>query len=134
MESVPNFLGDAKIHAWYGGSEMRGQAAFGVYFPHAEFPNVSEPVESAQTNNRAEVLAIMAAIKRVPESLYSDSKWCVGIFFSSAKFLFVFVCTMSSFTSPPAKTSANFGGGSGSPDQDVSNMSPEQMRVLLAQQ
>ena len=41
---------------------------------------------------------------------------------------------MFSFTLSLAKTSANSGGGSGSPDQDVSNMSPEQMRALLAQQ
>ena len=44
------------------------------------------------------------------------------------------VCTMFVFTSLPAKTSANFGGGSGSTDQDVANMSPDQMRALLAQQ
>ena len=41
---------------------------------------------------------------------------------------------MFSFTSSPAKTSAYSGGGSGSVHQDVSNMSPEQMRALRAQQ
>ena len=38
------------------------------------------------------------------------------------------------YSTSPAKTSANCGGGSGSPDKDVPNMSPEQMRALLAQQ
>ena len=82
MESVPDFLGDAKIHAFVDGSEIRGQAGFGVYFPHGEFLNVSQPVVGAQTNNRAEVSAVRAAIQRVPEflCLYSDSKWCVDIF------------------------------------------------------
>ena len=41
---------------------------------------------------------------------------------------------MFAFTSSPAKTSANSGGGSSSPDCHVSTMSPDQMRVLLAQQ
>ena len=36
VESVPDFLGDAKIHAWLYGSEIREQASFGVYFPHGE--------------------------------------------------------------------------------------------------
>ena len=52
VESVPEFLGDAKVHAWVDGSEVRGQAGFGVYFPHGEFPNVSQPLVGAQTNNR----------------------------------------------------------------------------------
>ena len=47
---------------------------------------------------------------------------------------FFFVCTMFLFTSSPARTSANSGAGSGFPDQDVSNVSPEPMRVLHAQQ
>ena len=84
VESVTDFLGDAKIHVWLDGSEVRGQAGFGVYFPHGDFPNVSQPVVGAQSNNRAEVSAVRAAIQRVPESqdlcLYSDSKWCVDIF------------------------------------------------------
>ena len=41
---------------------------------------------------------------------------------------------MFTFTWSPAKTSANSGGGSGSADQDVANMSPDQLRALLAQQ
>ena len=84
VESIPDFLGDAKIHAWLDGSEIRGQAGFGVYFPHGEFLNVSQPVVGVQTNNRAEVSAVRVALQRVPESedlcLYSDSKWCVDIF------------------------------------------------------
>ena len=56
------------------------------------------------------------------------------LFCSSANFLFICVCTMFSFISSPAKTSTSSGGGSGSPHQDVSNMSPEQMRALRAQQ
>ena len=51
---------------------------------------------------------------------------------SFAKFLFV--CTMFTFTSSPAKTAANSGGSSGSDGQDVANMSLDQMRALLAQQ
>ena len=39
-ESVPDFLADAKIHAWVDGSEKRGQAGFGVHFPHGEYENV----------------------------------------------------------------------------------------------
>ena len=84
VESVPDFLGDAKIHAWIDGSEIRGQAGFGVYFPHGEFPNVSQPVVGAQMNIGVEVLAVRAAMQRVLDSqelsLYSDSKWCVDIF------------------------------------------------------
>ena len=68
MKSVPDFLGDAKIHAWLDGSEIRGQAGFGVYFPHGEFPNVSQPVAGAQTTNRAEVSAVRAAMQQVPDS------------------------------------------------------------------
>ena len=41
VESVPDFLGDAKIHAWLDGSEIRGQLGFGVFFPRGEVPNVS---------------------------------------------------------------------------------------------
>ena len=51
---------------------------------------------------------------------------------SSAKILFV--CTMFTFTSLPAKTAANSGGSSGYDGQDVANMSRDQMRALLAQQ
>ena len=50
----------------------------------------------------------------------------------SAKFLFV--CTMFTFTSSPAKRAANSVGGFGTDGQDVANMSPDQMRALLAQQ
>ena len=53
-------------------------------------------------------------------------------YYSSEKFLFV--CTMFTFTSLPAKTAANSGGSSGSDGQDVANMSPAPMRALLAQQ
>ena len=42
VEYIPDFLLDStKIHAWVDGSETRGQAGFGVYFPHAEYDNVS---------------------------------------------------------------------------------------------
>ena len=54
----------------------------GGYFPHGEFLNVSQPAVGAQTNNRAEVSAVRAAIQRVPVSqdpcLYSDA-WCVDV-------------------------------------------------------
>ena len=55
-DSVPDFLLDStKVHAWTDGSEIRGRAGYGVYFPHAEYDNISEPVVGPQTNNRAEV-------------------------------------------------------------------------------
>ena len=63
---------------------FRGQTGLGVYFPHGEFAKVSELVVGTQANNRAQVLAVRAAIQRVSESqelcLYGDSKWCVDIF------------------------------------------------------
>ena len=62
----------------------------------------------------------------------SSSPPHLSICCSSAKFLFV--CTMFTFTSSPAKTSANSGGGPSSDGQDLANMSPDQMRALLAQQ
>ena len=71
VEPVPNFFGDAKVHAWIDGCEIRGRKSV-----------VSQPVVGAQANNRAEVSAARAAMQRVPRSreLYSDSKWCVDIF------------------------------------------------------
>ena len=55
-----------------------------MYFPHAEYDNVSELVVGPQTNNRAEVSAVRAAIRAVRNSqelcLYSELKWCVNIF------------------------------------------------------
>ena len=85
LESVPDFpLDTTKIHAWVDGSEVRGHAGYGVYFPHGEYPNVSEPVVGPQTNNRAEVSVLRAAISAVRSDeelcLYSDSKWCVDLF------------------------------------------------------
>ena len=77
-------MGDAKVHARVDGSEIRGQAGFRVYFPHGEFPNVSQPVVGSQTNNTVEVSVVRAAIQRVSQSqelcLYSDSTWSVDIF------------------------------------------------------
>ena len=50
-ESIPQFLLDStKIHV--DGSEIRGRAGFGVFFPHAGYDNISEPVVGPQTNNR----------------------------------------------------------------------------------
>ena len=63
-ESVPDFLLDCtKVHAWADGSKIWGQAGFGIYFPHAEYENISEPVVGPQTNNRAEVSAVRAGIR-----------------------------------------------------------------------
>ena len=84
-ESVPDFLlDDAKVHAWVDGFEVRGQAGYGMYFLHGEYPNVSRPVVGPQTSNRAEVSAVRAAVSMVCGDqelcMYSDSKWCVDIF------------------------------------------------------
>ena len=84
-ESVPDFLLDStKPHAWTDGSEIGGRAGYGVYFPHAEYDNISEPVVGPQTNNKVEVLVVRAGIRAVRNTqelcLYSDSKWCVDIF------------------------------------------------------
>ena len=62
----------------------------------------------------------------------SSSQPHLCLYYSSAKFLFV--CTMFTFTSSPAKTANKCGGSSGSDGQDVANVSPAQMRALLAQQ
>ena len=52
-ESVLDFLLDStKVHAWTDGSEIIGRAGYGVYFRHAEYDNISEPVVGPQTNNR----------------------------------------------------------------------------------
>ena len=85
VESVPDFLLDnTKVNTWMDGSEIRGQAPYGVHFPHGEYPNISQPMVGPQTNNRAEVSAVRAAISVVREDqelcIYSDSKWCVDIF------------------------------------------------------
>ena len=41
-ESMPEFLVDpTEIHSWADGSETRGQAGFGVFFPHAKYDNIS---------------------------------------------------------------------------------------------
>ena len=84
-ESVPVFpLDDVKLHAWVDGLEVRGQAGYGVYFSHDEYTNISRPVVGPQANNRAEVLAVRAAVSAVREDqelcMYSDSYWCVDIF------------------------------------------------------
>ena len=50
VETVPDFLLDnGKLHAWVDGSEIRGQARYGVYFPHGEYTNISRPVVGPQT-------------------------------------------------------------------------------------
>ena len=82
MQSPPEILlHSTKIHAWADGSEIRGQVRFGVFFLHAEYDNISEPVVGPQTNNGAEVSAVRARICAVHNTqelcLYSDSKWCV---------------------------------------------------------
>ena len=85
-ESVLEFLLDfTKIHDWADGSEIRGRAGFGVFFSHAEYDNINEPVVGAQINNRVEVSAVRAEIRAVRSNtqelcLYSDSKWCLDIF------------------------------------------------------
>ena len=84
-ESVSNFLLDStKVHVWTDGSEIRGRAGYGVYFPHAKDDNIGEPVVGPQTNNRADVSAAKARIRAVRNTqklcLYGDSKWCVHIF------------------------------------------------------
>ena len=62
-EYMLEFLLDStKIHAWANGSKIRGRAGFGVFFPHVEYDNISEPVVGPQTNNRAEVSAVRAGI------------------------------------------------------------------------
>ena len=77
-------LDSTKVHAWADGSEIGGWAGCGVYFPHAEYDSISEPVVGPQTNNRAEVSAVKAGTRAVRNTqelcLYSDSKWCVDIF------------------------------------------------------
>ena len=85
VETVRDFLLDNdKLHVWVDGSEIRGQAGYGVYFPHGEYPNISRPVVGPQTNNRAEVSAVGAAMSAVRGDkmlcMKSDSKWCVDIF------------------------------------------------------
>ena len=84
-ESVSEFLLEGtKVHAWADRSEIRGQAGFGVYFPPAEYDNISEPVVGPRTNNRADESAVRAGIRAVRNTqemcLYSDSKWCVDSF------------------------------------------------------
>ena len=84
-ESVPEFLlNSTKIHAWLDGSEIWGRAGFRVFFAHAKYGHISEPVMSPQPNNRVEVSAVGAGIRAVRNSeelcLYSDSKWCVDMF------------------------------------------------------
>ena len=78
--------------------------------------------------------AVLGEISFLPLFFWVDSssqpQLC--LYRSSAKFLFV--CTMFLFTSSRAKTAANSGGSSGSTGQDMANMSPEQMRALLALQ
>ena len=61
VESVPDFLGDVKVHVWVDGSEICGHIGFGVYFPHGEFPNVSQPVLGTQAKNRAKISVVRAA-------------------------------------------------------------------------
>ena len=78
-ESVLDFLLDCtKVRAQVDGSEMRGQAGFGVYFPHTKYENISELVVGPLTNNRAEISAVRAGIRAVHNTqklcLYSDSK------------------------------------------------------------
>ena len=85
VETVPDFLLDnVNLHAWVDGSEVQGQAGYGVYFPHGEYLNISRPVVGPQANNRAEVSAGRAALGagRGDQELcmYSGSKWCVDIF------------------------------------------------------
>ena len=42
VETVLDFLLDNdKLLAWVDGSEIRGQAGYGVYFPHGEYPKIS---------------------------------------------------------------------------------------------
>ena len=83
--SVPDFLQDStKVHAWTYGSEIGGRAGHGVYFPHDEYDNISEPVVGPQTSNKAEVSVVSAGTRAVRNTeelcLYSDSKWCVDSF------------------------------------------------------
>ena len=64
--------------------EIGERAGYGVYFPHAEYGNISKPVMGPQTNNRAKVSAVRAGMRAVRNTqelcLYIDSKWCVDIF------------------------------------------------------
>ena len=85
VETVPDFLlDDDKLHVWVDGSEIQGQAGYGVYFPHGECPNINRLVVGPQMDNRAEVSAVRAAVGAVRGDqtlcMYSDSKWCVDVF------------------------------------------------------
>lgn len=62
----------------------RAKAGYGIFFGRKDPRNLSEPVppELPQTNNAAELLAIVQALKIVcpsdrPVNIYSDSTYCI---------------------------------------------------------
>jgi len=58
------------------------RASIGVYFPQGQYSNVSETLQGSQTNNTAELEAIVRALEIVKEDampvlIYSDSDYCI---------------------------------------------------------
>lgn len=69
-----------------GGCSKNGStnavAGIGVYFENGEYENISKKIEGKQTNNRAELTAILEALKTVDIKndivIHTDSEYCIN--------------------------------------------------------
>lgn len=63
-----------------GSTHARG--GLGVYFPNDEYKNISMPLSGKQTNNRAELSAIIQALQTVDTTknliIYTDSQYAIN--------------------------------------------------------
>ena len=67
--------------------KSNAKAGIGVYFGVEDVRNVSKRINGKQTNNRAELLAIMEVFKILNEeinkgvllTIYTDSKYCINV-------------------------------------------------------
>lgn len=75
------------VHAYTDGAcekngSINAKGGIGVYFPNNEYDNISLPLTGKQTNNRAELTAIIAALKTVDISreliIYTDSQYSLN--------------------------------------------------------